>query len=208
MKNTRFVRANGYGGQNYQSARIYPRPYSEHSPSTVDFGFPPDLLRTQTKRVDLPPMPEQGQFGDEDNLIGRIVSGIAERMFLVPGAAGGGGINALMQQLQVYDRMRYAEFRTIPFTVGAANAIILPKATTKRVFLYVENNHATQDFFIDWDQPATPVLSENIPANGGFHEWLFVVPQNQVNVISTAGGTTGVMVVAELPEQAPQVGNA
>jgi hypothetical protein len=101
----------------------------------------------------------------------------------------------------VYDGMRYATFQSSPFSVGTADQVVLQRPTTKRVYLFLINTHPTQDLFVAFDRPAT-VLDCPIRPSDGFFEWLFVIPQNVIHLIANGGGTSGVVISAELDPRA------
>jgi hypothetical protein len=101
----------------------------------------------------------------------------------------------------MYDGMRYATFQSVPISIGTADQVVLERPTTKRVYLFLICTHPTQDLFVAFDRPAT-VLDCPIRQTDGFFEWLFVIPQNVIHLIASGGGTTGVVISAELDPRA------
>lgn len=100
-----------------------------------------------------------------------------------------------------YDGMRYATFQSFPFVVGATNISILQRPVTTRVYLFLINTHPVNNLFVAFDRAATgadtPIANTN-----GFFEWLFLVPQNIINIIASAAATTGSLIFAELDPRA------
>lgn len=96
----------------------------------------------------------------------------------------------------IYDTLRYCNFRSIVLNVGQTDQSILRYATLTRTYLFLICTHPTQDLFINFGAPATP-LNCPIRSGDGFFEWLFVVPQDEIHLIASGGGTTGVAIFAE-----------
>lgn len=103
----------------------------------------------------------------------------------------------LMDRIAIYDGMRYATFQQRPFVATAQSQTLLERPTGKRVYLYIINTDPTNNLFVGFDQNATNQMTP-IAANLGFFEWLHVVPQNVISVVSAGAGSTGVVIFAEL----------
>lgn len=197
-QNAGYVRRGGYARGNYVNQRTLPRPYPTTSPNSFDIGgLPPDIaIGNQKPNLEIPHVPQPGELGGEDNLIGRIVSGVAERMFLLPRNGGGFSLDAL------FDRMRYCEFSQLPLNIGTADVTVLPRATNCRVYLFLINTHAANRLFVNFGNTATPLNSTPLAPNLGFFEWLFTVPQQDIHLIANGANTTGNLIFAELSSKA------
>jgi multisubunit Na+/H+ antiporter MnhC subunit len=97
-----------------------------------------------------------------------------------------------------YDPLRFIEIQQIAFTVGTDDALILQRATNKRVYLFVINTHATQRLFLTHGTVATATLGVPLEANLGWWEWIYPVPQADVHVIANGASTTGVVTYGEM----------
>lgn len=100
-----------------------------------------------------------------------------------------------------FDGMRYATFQSFPFVVGTTPLSILQRPVTTRVYLFLIDTHPVNDLFVAFDRAATGADTP-IRNNDGFFEWLFMVPQNVVNIVANAAGTTGSLIFAELDPRA------
>lgn len=100
-----------------------------------------------------------------------------------------------------YDGMRYATFQSFPFIAGTANLSILQRPVTTRVYLFIVNTHPVNNLFVAFDRGAT-AFDTPIQNTNGFFEWLFLVPQNIINIVASAVGTTGSLIFAELDPRA------
>ncbi|MGH7886246.1 MAG: hypothetical protein ACREPG_00145 [Candidatus Binatia bacterium] len=103
--------------------------------------------------------------------------------------------------LAAFDGMRYATFQSFPFAVGTANISILQRPVTTRVYLFLINTHPVNNLFVAFDRAATGADTPIAPTNG-FFEWLFMVPQNIINLTASAAATTGSLIFAELDPRA------
>jgi hypothetical protein len=100
-----------------------------------------------------------------------------------------------------FDGMRYATFQSFPFVVGTTPLSILQRPVTTRVYLFLIDTHPVNDIFVAFDRAATGADTP-IRNSDGFFEWLFLVPQNIVNIVGSAAGTTGSLIFAELDPRA------
>lgn len=100
-----------------------------------------------------------------------------------------------------YDGLRYATFQSFPLTVGTAPVSVLQRPVTTRVYLFIVNTHPVNNLFVAFDRAAT-AFDTPIQNTNGFFEWLFLVPQNIINLVATAAGTTGSLIFAELDPRA------
>lgn len=95
-----------------------------------------------------------------------------------------------------FDALRYGSFKTLPFSIGTVDTIVLDKATDIRIYLFIINTHPLNDLFLNFQAPATPLTTPISPARG-FYEFLMPVPQDAIHLIASAAGTTGVLVFTE-----------
>ncbi len=93
----------------------------------------------------------------------------------------------------VADAMRYGDFANIQVTAGLNNQLILDRPQGKRIYLLIQNTHATQNMFVAFGTIATAL--NGIKINPGGNLFLdTIVPQNEVQIIADGAGTTGVVV--------------
>jgi len=146
--------------------------------------------------------------------VGAAVPGLVEQAYAEAAQLGGLDYVALADQIALrleralvaqYDGMRYATFQSFPFVVGTTSLSILQRPVTTRVYLFLINTHPINDYFVAFDRAATG-LDVPIRNSDGFFEWLFLVPQNIINIVANAAGTTGALIFAELDPRAANKG--
>lgn len=93
----------------------------------------------------------------------------------------------------VVEQMRYGDFANLPLSIGVADQLVLIKPQSKRIFLCICNNHATQSLFVAFGTVSTPALGLKI-LPGGALTLDSVVPQNDIHIISDGAATNGALV--------------
>jgi hypothetical protein len=113
-------------------------------------------------------------------------------------------LDALFDRMQrelraynVFDPLRYGAFKTLPFSIGTTDQLVLDKATDIRIYLFIINTHPLNDLFIAFQVPATAVAGVPISPARGFYEFINPVPQDAIHIVASAAGTTGVLVYSE-----------
>jgi hypothetical protein len=99
----------------------------------------------------------------------------------------------------IREELKYCNFNNVPITgIGTASARILlaPRANTRRTYLFIVNSHAANSLFATFGQDSTTTIGIPIQPNFGFVEYNVVVPQDDIFLIGSAAGTTGVLVYA------------
>lgn len=95
----------------------------------------------------------------------------------------------------IADTMRYGDFAHIPFSVAVAatGVAILTRAQSKRIFLAIQNTHATQNLFVGFDVPNPSLTNGLLIGPGGAMFLDAVVAQNDVFITGSGAATTGLL---------------
>lgn len=199
---------NQYGGNGYKF-RIFPS-FAQPDPAAgnVVVAQPPDLLPIQGPNgavVSSDDIGVGGRYAEqlrrnrqlqgldptltptEDFFVDEIVRRVKR------GLAVGGGATTY------FDPMRYIDVSSIALSIGVADQMVLQRPANKRVYLYINNTHATQRLFVTFGTESTALLGVPIEANLGWFEWIYPVPQNDVHLIANGAATTAVLMYGELP---------
>lgn len=96
----------------------------------------------------------------------------------------------------VAESSRFGELNNLPFTIGTTAVIILPASSTRRLYLFVMNTHATNILYLQFGQQANVVAGVPLGANGGYFLFDAFAPQNDVWLIANGVGTTGILMYA------------
>lgn len=141
----------------------------------------------------------------QDNITGRIAdAGSPELRVLAdpvlgPEPQSGPGVS------HVYDPLKYTSFSNVQLTVGAADILVLPQppGEARRVYLFIINTHPLQDMFVAFQVASSTLLGVPIEHNFGFFEFNITVPQDDVHLIASGAGTTGVLLYGNKIPNAP-----
>lgn len=194
MRNADYIRRGGYAQNGYSNQQLVPRPYPEFADYSVDIGLPPDLAARASQVGSNAAMQGTNVIPISSGGVGAPTNGTPAPntpIPMQPGAMPGSGAS-------VFDGMRYANFSQINVLIGTTDVIVLPKATNKRVYLFIICTHAAQDLFVNFGNAANPTASVPIRHGDGFFEWLFVVPQQDIHLIANGANTTGVLLFGEM----------
>lgn len=93
---------------------------------------------------------------------------------------------ATLSAAKVTMPQKYGETILVNNVLGLSlNLLVLQQPATTRVFLLIQNNHATADLWVNYGQPAALNQGEKIVAGGNILLDAFV-PQDEVNLFSVA----------------------
>lgn len=93
----------------------------------------------------------------------------------------------------INDHSRYGFFNNIVINVGAVSQLMLRQPTTKRIFLSIQNTHATQTLFVAFGRDSNAFVGIAVLPAFGLIGFDVVVPQDDVYIIGSGAATTGVM---------------
>lgn len=95
----------------------------------------------------------------------------------------------------IRDELRYSNFSNVPLNIGIASVRVLlkPSAGSRRVYLMIVNTDPANTLFVNFGQDAT--LLNGVPLVPNFGAWEFntTVPQDDIYLIGSAAGTSGVL---------------
>jgi hypothetical protein len=175
-----------YGGRtNIYPLKEQPAAFTQYPPRSTDvrrYMPPPDLA---PRKPSAPGADERVSLAPDDLLnpqqwIDALVDRLKREHF----------------PLNNYDALRYGSFKTLPFSIGTSDRIVLDKATDIRIYLFIINTHPLNDLFMNFQAPASALTVPISPARG-FYEMIFPVPQDAIHLVASAAGTTGVVVFGE-----------
>jgi hypothetical protein len=172
---------------------------------------PPDLI---PKPLPLPPASGDvgigGRYAEQLNRSGYLDSALpvltpTENFFVdeivrrirASGLGIGGNVNPWW-----YDPLRFIEPTQLALTIGTDDQVVLQRPSNKRIYLYINNTHATQRIFVTFGTPSSTTLGVPIEANLGWFEWIYPIPQNDVHLIANGATTTAVLMYAEMDPRA------
>ena len=89
--------------------------------------------------------------------------------------------------------MQFGNGSLLGLTVGLTDQLVLPSPTTKRVYLLIQNTHATQNLYVNFGANASVNSGIRIIA-GGNYELTQFIPQDDIHIIADGINTTGVLV--------------
>lgn len=108
---------------------------------------------------------------------------------------------ARLQDIGVFDPRKYVTISSQWTLVNDEGQLLLERPTNKRVYLFIENVGG-DDIYIDFDKPAMVGTSVPLFADGGFFEWLNVIPQNIIYSVADVGEAgQAVVLFAEMPDK-------
>ena len=108
-----------------------------------------------------------------------------------------------LQDIGVYNPRNYVTLSTTFLQIAGfeGDKIALDRPTTLRQYLFIQNTDIGGDtVWIDFDKQAIPGRSTPIFPDGGFFEWITVIPQNVIWA-RAAGAESGQLTIlfAEMP---------
>lgn len=87
----------------------------------------------------------------------------------------------------------FGSFSTQQLLIGLADQIVLYQPPTKRIYLLIQNTHATQNLYIAFGTASAVNSGIRIPP-GGNYELNTTIPQDDIHLIADGINTTGVLI--------------
>jgi len=93
----------------------------------------------------------------------------------------------------INDHSRYGFFNNTVINVGLVSTLVLRQPTSKRIFLSIQNTHATQTLFVAFGRDSNAFVGMAVLPGFNVLGFDVVVPQDDVYIIGSGAATTGVM---------------
>lgn len=99
------------------------------------------------------------------------------------------------QGVAVTDNGKFGLFNNVVLNIGLVdqNVLFQPQGLSDRIFLQIQNTHATQSLFVRFGAIADAVIGLRLVA-GAVVWWDTVVPQDDIHIIGNGAATTGVLI--------------
>ena len=107
----------------------------------------------------------------------------------------------------VRNELLYGNFTNLPIIIGVASVRVLdkPPSGSRRTYLLIINTSGANQLFVAFGGDASALNGVPLAANFGFIEFNSTIPQDNIFVIGSAAGSTGVIIYCNDSSGAIQV---